>query len=706
MAEIAAAAPAGAPIAPTVAVDVAVDVNVAIGESGESGESGDSVSSVAIEVVEAATAPSAVARLSYAYMRAYYAAYPHRGVWAGWEGCAGLAPDLSLNAVARRIAALDEWEERLNVWRGALVSAHAFAALPMRPSHAQRASDSRQAAPHKAQRLSPAFTPIASSLPSLHLEPRDSLSGELAWASLEIEALRHACLKERFNLRDWTFYSDNPASFFPALDISPYLMRAFSPEADRLLALTAYLRQVPRLIAQIEERLAVSSPRGLAPGARWLYQRLLAYYREQAPALGLALLDSDGDTDGARSRALVTLPRASEASAYQAALENASDALAQFIDWLTTRVAAAETTQADTKATGAMGAATLVRMLSACLSEEGTITELLALGEADLEQNRQRASEIAGRMGLAGRPLPDVFATLDDWPAADSARWTANRIAAIGQSALTTARAAIDELRAFTLDHDLLPAAFAEGDCRVAFQPPYLNSPFALLEGPGPFERGELPAWLYLPRPPSDALTRSSNGAPLGRRTAIELRRAWLSRLTPWTLRNTIAHESFPGHYAFLRALHGSPSLAARAFRNVATFEGWAHYAEELVSEHGFGADDPRNALAMRRAAIFRDCRYLISLRLHTGDLSLDDAASLIVRETGLARTLAESDARRCLADPACVGYTLGKLQLLRLRDDYARQRGSSYTLRGFHEAVLALGQLPLSLIRNALLGD
>jgi len=481
-------------------------------------------------------------------------------------------------------------------------------------------------------------------------------------------------------------------------------MRAFAPGGERLRLLTDYLRQIPGLITQIQERLARSSSRAALLGAQSLFQRLLTFYQEQAPALGLALLTLDDIPNAVPSRTLITLPLATDAACYRAALDDASGTLAQFAGWLAARAASADAARNDLAAHGAMGEETLTTMLRICLREEASLDTLLALGAADLEHNRMCAAEISGRMALGARSLRDAFRALDSSSEGVGRRWTATRITEIGQDALNVATAIVDELRDFTRECDLLPANAIEGDCRVAFQPSYLASPFALLESSGAFERVELPAWLYLPRPPVGALAHGAARKPSGRRMTAALRNAWLARMTPWTLRNTVAHEAIPGHYAFQRALHSIPSWAARAFRNYATFEGWAHYAEELVVEQGFGADDPRNALAMRRAAIHRDCRYLISLRLHTGDLSLDDATSFIVDQTGLARPLAEAEARRCLADPACVGYTLGKLHLLRLREDYARQRGADFTLRGFHETVLALGQLPPSLIRPALL--
>jgi len=380
--------------------------------------------------------------------------------------------------------------------------------------------------------------------------------------------------------------------------------------------------------------------------------------------------------------------------------------LAQFTGWLDTRAVGA-TAAPQGATTGAMGVETLTTMLRVCLRENGSFDSLLAQGEADLAQNRQCAVEIAERLGgVAPGPAGSstaIFAALDDWA---PGRLTRARLAATERDALVTAQTTVAELRAFVIERDLLPAAFVAGECHVAFQPPFLAGPFALLDAPGAFERADLPAWFYLPRAPLGVVRRAVTGARPNQRAAADWRRGWLSRMSPWALRDTAAHETVPGHYAFYRALRSIPSLAARAFRNYATFEGWAHYAEELMVEQGYGADDPRNALATRRAAIHRDCRYLVGLRLHAGDLTFDEATRFIMAQTGMVRSLASGEARRCLADPACVGYTLGKLRLLRLREDYARQEGAHFTLRGFHEAVLALGQLPMPLIRGALLNE
>lgn len=162
---------------------------------------------------------TSVATLSHAYVRAFYAAYPHRGVWAGWQGCAGQAPDLSLSALQRRIHALTQWERRLADQRMALTSAQDFATQSARYGrerpyqrliatriHAQSGGDP-DAAPH-----------LAPDLPSHPLLPTTDLAPALAWASVELDALSDACAKELFNLRDWTYYSTDPAGYTAAFD--------------------------------------------------------------------------------------------------------------------------------------------------------------------------------------------------------------------------------------------------------------------------------------------------------------------------------------------------------------------------------------------------------------------------------------------------------------------------------------------------------
>lgn len=221
--------------------------------------------------------------------------------------------------------------------------------------------------------------------------------------------------------------------------------------------------------------------------------------------------------------------------------------------------------------------------------------------------------------------------------------------------------------------------------------PPHLPAGTALFEGPGLFDAPGIPAILYLSLP--------QLGGPHSQR------RAQMARVSPWALRNTVAHEVIPGHHLHWTCMARTQSLAARAFPSLANIEGWAHYAEELALTYGDGTDS-RYPLAALRMGLLRNCRFLMALELHAGTASEEDAAQYIARWTGFSPQRAAEEALRGVLDPGYLVYTLGKALLLRMREDYAARQGERFTPRRFHDAFFAQGGVPLPLVRRALLGD
>ncbi len=513
---------------------------------------------------------------------------------------------------------------------------------------------------------------------------------------IELDMLAFACAKERYLAFDYPLFIGDPSLFSGPFDLSPYLAPSPLAPVERAQLLTRYLDDVPAMLAQVMARLIdapLSAP--LVRGSIWTYSALLVQYRSLA----------DGETispfaaSAAKPDPLAGYP--AEALALRRALSTAIAALEHFIAWLGEQNKLLPDAGV---APAGMGALALARTLRMTLLEDTPLDTLIAQGEADLAKNVALASEIAGRMGLGDRPLRDAFAWLDT-PAATASHATKTK-RAIERSARVVACDAIAALRTFIREHDLLPDALTQGEIAVDYKPSFLSGPYALIEPPGVFADASLAPRFYLPRAPRGRIARVvSITHPISVRDHTDERLfAWHTRMLPWALRTTAAHETIPGHAVFFQALRHAPSLAARVFRSDGAIEGWAHYAEQLARDEHFGADDPRNTLANLRAAIHRNCRFLVALRLHIGALTLDEAITFIVEQTSVTPFLARHDAWRCLRDPMCVSYTLGKLRLLKLRDDYARQEGERFTLKRFHEAVLAQGQLPIPLLRRALL--
>ena len=135
--------------------------------------------------------------------------------------------------------------------------------------------------------------------------------------------------------------------------------------------------------------------------------------------------------------------------------------------------------------------------------------------------------------------------------------------------------------------------------------------------------------------------------------------------------------------------------------------EGWAHYCEQMVIDEGFHADDPRYRLAQIQDALLRDARFIVGIRMHTqGHDACSRREEFFVKEGYQPRPSRDPRAKRGTSDATYGYYTMGKLMILKLRDDYKAKMGAQYSLQDFHDTFIRLGPLPLPLIRKAMLGD
>ena len=125
-----------------------------------------------------------------------------------------------------------------------------------------------------------------------------------------------------------------------------------------------------------------------------------------------------------------------------------------------------------------------------------------------------------------------------------------------------------------------------------------------------------------------------------------------------------------------------------------------------MVLDEGFHGDDPRYRLAQIQDALLRDVRFIVGIRMHTRGMTVQQAEQFFVREAFQPAPVARSEAKRGTSDATYGYYTMGKLMILELRDDYKAKKGAQYSLQSFHDAFIRLGPLPLPLIRKAMLGD
>jgi uncharacterized protein (DUF885 family) len=154
--------------------------------------------------------------------------------------------------------------------------------------------------------------------------------------------------------------------------------------------------------------------------------------------------------------------------------------------------------------------------------------------------------------------------------------------------------------------------------------------------------------------------------------------------------------------------VHQFPTKTRKLLGSGTNIEGWAHYGEQMMIEEGFENHDPRAHLAQLGDALLRDCRWVVGMKEHTQGLSVEDGGKeYFAKKCFQEPANGFEEARRGAYNPTYLYYTLGKLEIYKLRADYQKAKGSAYSLRQFHDDFVKQGGLPIKLIRRILLpGD
>jgi uncharacterized protein (DUF885 family) len=326
----------------------------------------------------------------------------------------------------------------------------------------------------------------------------------------------------------------------------------------------------------------------------------------------------------------------------------------------------------------AFGADTYRKKLAADEMIDVPLDTLLATAERDLKKNQAAFAE-AAKLIDAKRPPAQVLAEVElDHPAPDKL--------------LSTTQGELDAIGRFMTDHHIVTVPKA-APARVQETPPFLRATTtASMDIPGPFETVADEAYYNMTLPDPKWSAKETD----------EFMREWYYAL----ITNVSVHEVWPGHYLQFLYAKDFPSDVRKVFGAASNSEGWAHYCEEMVIDEGFHADNPRFRLAQVQDALLRDARFIVGIRMHTRGMTMAEAEEFFVKEAYQPRPTARSESKRGTSDATYGYYTMGKLMILKLRDDYKAKMGDQYSLQRFHDAFIKLGPLPLPLIRKAMLGE
>jgi uncharacterized protein (DUF885 family) len=172
------------------------------------------------------------------------------------------------------------------------------------------------------------------------------------------------------------------------------------------------------------------------------------------------------------------------------------------------------------------------------------------------------------------------------------------------------------------------------------------------------------------------------------------------------TIISTAIHEAYPGHYVQLLWWQKLDSKVRRLMPCGTNVEGWAHYTEQMMLDEGYAAGDLKIRLGQLQDALLRNSRYIVGIQMHTGKMSFEQAVDFFMKEGYEPKPIAELESKRGTGDPTYLMYTLGKLQIMKLREDYKAMKGSAYSLEGFHNAFMKQGGIPIKIVRKEMLGD
>ncbi|HUQ48834.1 MAG TPA: DUF885 domain-containing protein [Gemmatimonadaceae bacterium] len=492
-----------------------------------------------------------------------------------------------------------------------------------------------------------------SQLNSLKAEPmsaNDSIDAAMIDGAIKSE------LQDLEVIGNW---KKNPMGYVgtPGNAIDLLMKRNFAPPAERLKSVTARLRGIPAIMAAMKANVQ-NPPREFTDLAIRIAGGSVGFFRNDIAtwAKGAA------GTDSAALRA------------FTAANDSAAAALDDAAKWLKSDLLPRS------KGTYAIGAKAFADKLLYDEMVDIPLDRLLALGEANLKKDHD-AFVATAQIVAPGKTPAEAMASLElDHPTAENL--------------IPSAKATVEGIRQFLVDKKIVDIP---SDVRpdVVETPPYARSGgFASMDSPGAYEAKATEAFYYVTPPEKD-----------WDKNHIEEH----LRLFNKSVMNLITiHEVFPGHFLQFVYSKQFPTRTRKLLYASSNAEGWAHYSEQMMVDEGYGNGDPKIRLAQLSEALLRDCRWVVGMREHTRGLSVDEGAKKYFTEQCFQQPAnGYEEARRGAYNPTYLYYTLGKLEIMKLRSDYQKVMGTAYSIGKFHTEFVKQGGVPIKVIRKILIpGD
>jgi uncharacterized protein (DUF885 family) len=485
--------------------------------------------------------------------------------------------------------------------------------------------------------------------------------------SIDLRILQAAIKKEIFQRQDMAIFERDPAVYARAGDVNVYIKRNFAPLEDRVHNIVLIESQLPNVIIAAKTNLDPVLPKPYVELA-------IQIARGSADFLKKNLVEAVKDLKDDRIKA-----------DFQDSNRKAAAALTDYAAWLEREKLPKAT------ADFALGEEKYERMLADTELVTLPPAKVLELGLAKLKEE-QDAFAAAAKIIDPDKPAIEVFKQIQsEHPKPDTL------IPDVAKN--------LEQIRKYVSARKVVTIP-SEVRAQVKETPQYRRATsFASMDTPGPFEKRGTEAYYYV--------TPTESNWP------EKQKEEWLTAFNYYTSDIVSIHEVYPGHYVQFLRLNASPaSKVEKIFGSYAFIEGWAHYCEKMMIDEGYGSaaspkpseEEVKRAAKYRMAqadeALLRLCRLCVSIKMHTQNMTVDEGTKFFQENCYYEEKPAHAEAMRGTFDPGYLNYTLGKLQILKLRSDYQAQQGSEFSLQKFHNELLNHGMPPIRLLREIMLKD
>jgi len=458
--------------------------------------------------------------------------------------------------------------------------------------------------------------------------------------SIDLRILQAAVKKDLFEMQDMSVFERNPMVYARAADVNVYIKRNFAPLEDRVRSLAAIESQIPNILIAARTNLNDVLPK---------------------PYVELAIQIAKGSADFLKKDLVAAVGNIKDEQlrvAFHEANRKAANALNDYAAWLEREKLPKASMDF------ALGEEKFRRFLAQTEFIDLPPQKILEIGLEQLKAEQTAFAEAAKKIDPNKSPI-EVFKQIQSEHPTP-------------QNLIPDVAKDLEKIRKYVLSRRLVGIP-SDVRAKVKETPQYLRATsFASMDTPGPFEKRANEAYYYV--------TPTENDWP------EKQKEEWLTAFNYYTSDVVSIHEAYPGHYVQFLHLNASPaSKVEKIFGSYAFVEGWAHYCEKMMLDEGYGSstnstpseDDVKRAAKYRMAqtdeALLRLCRLCVSIKMHTQKMSLDEATKFFRENCYYEEKPARQEAMRGTFDPGYLNYTLGKLQILKLRDDYKAQQRDDF---------------------------